>query len=229
MKGNKVFLAVALILLSVLIVMSVGCGSKETVPVDHAEETDAEMETPTGVFFGPGLHLVNIDIEPGRYRVADNVIYWARLSDTQGATTYGDSDLSLREKVEFMIVNDAPLGGPVIVDIDSSDVAFESVGDGLWVLIDDSYQPEIRTTFGDGVWLVGIDIEPGTYQTNDDLILFKRLSNFSHEADGWIDISFDNITVEGGATVVIEPSDVGFQSLGGTMSGPKEAIWTKID
>ena len=229
MKGNKVFLAVAIILLSVLIVMSVGCGSKETVPVDLTEETGAEMETPTGVFFGPGLHMVNIDIEPGRYRAAGNVIYWARLSDTLGATTYGESDLSLREKVEFIIVNGAPLAGPVIVDIDSSDVAFESVGDGLWILIDKTYQPEIKTTFGDGVWLVGIDIEPGTYQTKDDLLFFQRLSNFSHEADGWIDISFDNITVEGGTTVVIEPTDVGFQTVGGTMSGSKEAIWTKID
>jgi hypothetical protein len=38
-----------------------------------------------------------------------------------------------------------------------------------WNLVGDSYQPEPMLTFGDGWWIVGVDIFPGVYRTSDEV------------------------------------------------------------
>ncbi len=63
----------------------------------------------------------------------------------------------------------------------TTELIITKLRDAIWALLDDSYQPEVRSSFGDGWWIVGLDIEPGTYRTSDDVSYFARLSGFGHE------------------------------------------------
>lgn len=72
--------------------------------------------------FGDGVFLVGTDIQPGRYRnEGGGSCYWARLSGVSG-------DFS------EILANDN-VSGQAVVDIASSDVAFESVRCGTWTKI----------------------------------------------------------------------------------------------
>jgi len=173
--------------------------TEELAPIELTPE-------PAVASFGPGTHLVGNDIEPGRYRSEGVVTYFERLSGLSGEL--GD-----------IIANDALSQGPVIVDIKDSDVAFKSSGSVVWYLIDESYHPELKTSFGDGLWIVGVEITPGTYRTQDDVTYWARLSDFSHELSG---ILANEAVVAGGDIVEIKASDVGFETQGG-------AIWTRIN
>jgi hypothetical protein len=70
-----------------------------------------------------------------------------------------------------------------------------------------------RTSFGDGVWLIGVDIAPGTYRTTlkGGYCMWERLSGLSGTYDDVI--AFDS--PDGGqALVTIAPSDVAFSTDG---------------
>ncbi len=71
--------------------------------------------------------------------------------------------------------------------------------------------PPAVATFGDGVWIVGVDIQPGTYRTaaSPGLCYGARLSGFGGTLGEIIanELSFDPITV------TIEPTDAGFESI----------------
>jgi hypothetical protein len=69
------------------------------------------------------------------------------------------------------------------------------------------------TTFGDGMWLVGTDIAPGTYRTTtSEGCYYERLSDLSGDFDAIIDNAF----VDDGnpALVEIAPTDAAFDSDG---------------
>ncbi len=65
-------------------------------------------------------------------------------------------------------------------------------------------------TFGDGAWIVGTDIAPGTYRTDasPDTCYGKRLSGFSGDFD---DIIANELS-DNPIIVTIEPTDAGFES-----------------
>lgn len=74
-----------------------------------------------------------------------------------------------------------------------------------------------KTSFGDGVYQVGVDIQAGTYKTagpsdpnEADSCYYKRLSDLTGN-DGSI---IDSELVNGPATVQILPTDAGFSSDG---------------
>lgn len=75
-----------------------------------------------------------------------------------------------------------------------------------------------KTVFGDGTYIVGVDIEPGTYKNSDgDNCYYKRMSGFSGESGDIISSEY----TEDSAIITISGSDKGFLSSGcGT--------WTKI-
>jgi hypothetical protein len=177
----------------------------ETNEEVNAEVEQAQTETEdTSVSFGPGMKIVGEDIQPGLYRSEGQFLYWARLADFSG-------------ELNSIIANGNP-SGPAIVEIKETDKGFESNGSGKWVLIDDKYQPEKLTEFGDGMYIVGKDIEPGTYKTDGGVIYWARLSNFSGELDSII----ANGNPDGSAIVEIAPTDVGFETSGG-------GTWKKVE
>ena len=156
--------------------------------------------------FGGGWWLVGTDIIPGLYRTEDTVNYLARLS-------------GLGAEFQDIIANDIPPNGPVVVEIKGSDLAFHSKTDGIWSLVDESYSPQVRSTIGDGYWIVNLDILPGIYHTEDDVQYYARLSGFGNEFQ---DIISNAVLVSGGTYLEILESDVGFLTEGG-------AQWTRLE
>jgi len=212
------FKKVLIISLAVLLMLGLwGCG-EATEPealkeeVEIAEENGAELETETKtesepglVKIQPGTHLVNEDIEPGRYKSEGNIQYWERLSGLSG-------------ELDDIIANESMISGSTIVDIKESDVAFSFSGTGYFFLVDENYEGEKKTSFGDGCYIVGVDIEPGRYKSETGADYWARLKGFSGELD---DIIANDAMVKGTVVVEIKESDVGFQTRG--------AEWEKID
>jgi hypothetical protein len=156
--------------------------------------------------FSGGWWFVGIDIIPGLYRTEDTVNYFERLS-------------GLGAELQDIIANSIPSQGPVVVEIKADDLAFHSTTDGLWSIVDESYKPQVRTTIGDGYWIVNLDILPGIYRTEDDVQYYARLSGFGNEFQ---DIISNATSVSGGATIEILESDVGFLTKGG-------AQWSRLE
>ena len=73
------------------------------IDLDEYEEEESDE-------IGPGMYLVGKDIQPGRYKTADDSGYWARLKGLSG-------------ELDDIIANDNMAGGGY-VEISGSDVAF---------------------------------------------------------------------------------------------------------
>lgn len=145
-----------------------------------------------------GTHMVGDEIQPGLYKSEGSISYWARVSGFSG-------------ELDEIIANGTP-SGSWLVEIKSTDKGFQNMGSGKWVLIDDTYDPEILTEFGDGMYIVGKDISPGTYKSSENITYWARLSNFSGET---INSIIANGTPSGPEIVEIKQTDVGFQTFGG--------------
>lgn len=163
-------------------------------PVKEVEGIDAN-----------GIYAVNDEIKPGLYRAEDGITYWARLSGFSG-------------DMDEIIANGAIYGdAPQIVEIKKNDKGFQTSGNGNWVLVDKNYKPEKLKEFSDGMYMVGKDIDPGTYKTTGSVNYWSRLKDFS----GSMDSILSNGNPDGPAIVEIKSSDVGFSTNGG-------GTWIKI-
>jgi hypothetical protein len=141
---------------------------------DPAETTTtAAAEPPAPVdTFEDGLHLVGRDIEPGRYIAVglSGGCDWARLADVEGTQPIAAAE---------------SLDGQAVVEISPDDAAFQSQSCGLW----EPYTPPPgppTTTMSDGDWVVGEQVEPGTYQSDVAQAAectWTRASGFGHTAD----------------------------------------------
>lgn len=177
--------------------------SSTTFAVTSTTETTLqEFDIPS---FGSGTKLVNNDIEPGRYIAKDvSLCYWARLKGLSGS-------------LDEVIANGNETGSQVIVDILPSDVAFESTRCGRWV----AYLPPGSpvTSFSDGTYAVGSDIEPGRYRSQgaSSICYWERTSDFS----GVLSSILANDISEGDTVVDIRGTDVGFTARGC-------GVWSKI-
>jgi hypothetical protein len=143
--------------------------------------------------FGDGTHLVEVDIEPGRYRstAEAGACVWQRVSNFSG-------EESALISADHML----------IVDIGPSDAGFSSRGCGTWSADLTSGREQARE-FGDGTHLVGPDIDPGRYRRTSEAggCTWQRLSDFSSEDSGVISAGEARF-------VSIAPGDTGFQSSG---------------
>ena len=143
------------------------------------------------------------DIEPGLYLTERDGCYWARLTEPSGG-------------LDAIIAN-GNVASRAIVEIDASDEAFESSRCGIWVPYLAPAQPV--TSFGDGIWAVGLDIAPGLYASAGVSGCYPaRLSGFS----GGFDDLISNNNIDGHAVVEIQPGDVGFESS-------RCGNWTAVD
>lgn len=168
-------------------------------------ETPEPTPEPDQARITAGTYMVSDDILPGRYRTEGGVIYWERLKGLSG-------------ELKDIIANGAMQAGSIIVDINPTDVAFKTDGPGYWVLIDEEYKPQMKTTFTDGYYIVGVDIEPGRYKSVEGCTYWARLKGFSGELG---DIIANGAMLEGTVYVEISASDIGFQTQG--------AEWVKIN
>lgn len=174
----------------------------ETVIRPPETEPPAEVDDEPEAAFGDGTHRVGQDIQPGTYRAPDAAgCYWARLRNFSG-------DLD-------SILANANESGPTVVTILRSDRGFESTGCGDWTA-DLSQITASRSSFGEGTYIVGVDIAPGQYASEGTSgCYWARLRDFT----GGLRSILANDNASGRAIVQIAKSDRGFQSSGcGTWS-----------
>jgi hypothetical protein len=166
----------------------------EEAPVESQSDSDPQPP-PDGT--GDGTFTVGEEILPGRHFAnnAGEFCYWARLS---GFSEDPDEIIASR------IVDDR-----AIVDIAETDVGFRTEMCGAWSE-ETPRRDDTSESFDRGVYLVGEEIRPGTWESQDagETCYWARLSGFSGEIE---DINANRF----GSTenrVVIEESDVGFES-----------------
>ncbi len=176
-----------------------------TEGLPNASATATSVETTPDGFLKAGSYIVNDDIVPGRYRSDGGISYWKRLSGLTGE--FGE-----------IIANGALSSGSLYVDIATTDFACRFSGSGSFYLIDDSYRGKQKTSFEDGVYLVGVVIEPGRYRSDVGVDYWARLKGFSGDFNEFI---ANDAMSEGTAYVEIKPDDVGFETRG--------AQWEKVD
>lgn len=167
-----------------------------TTPVTPTTPTATPTPAPTFASFDDGTYQIGIDIQPGTYRTRTGSpnCYYQRLKGFSG--TFDD------------IIANNSTDAPAIVTIAATDKGFESENCGTWTK-DLSQITSRKTTFDDGMYIVGTDITPGTYKnTGQANCYYARLSNFSN--------SFSAILANGdtdSATIItIAATDKGFES-----------------
>ncbi len=147
------------------------------------------------ITFGGGIKRVGRDIPPGTYRTrsAPSSCYWERLRGFSG--NLGD-----------IIANDFSSGYQV-VKVKKTDKGFNSNYCGKWSS-DLSRVTSSMTSFGQGTFIVGVDIKPGLYKSSKGPSCYwARLKNFTGTLSAIIANNFG-----GKAVVRIRATDKGFQS-----------------
>ena len=160
-------------------------------------------QTPPSRTFRDGLRKVGSGIAPGTYRTRERSpgCYWARLAGFSGEL--GD-----------LIANGNEMGAAVVT-IRPSDQGFESRSCGTWTSDLSSVTSAVDDPFGDGKWIVGTDIAPGTWRAAaPETCYWARLRGFSGGLGDLI--ANDN----GNGVVTITGSDRGFSSQ-------RCGLWTK--
>ncbi len=165
--------------------------------------------------FGRGTWAVHDEILPGTYvaPIREGVTcFWSRMSGFTG-------------QLEDLLASDVAVGHAVMT-LNDYDAGFYSDGCEEWVSADAvlaDYQRFAQRSFGDGVYIVGTNIAPGTYVANgseDETCYWSRLTGF----DGDFFTRLTLYASEGQAIATIIDSDVGFRSLGCGTWSPAEAI-----
>lgn len=185
--------------------------SQATQPASTGQQptqTPQMQPTPTTnpyAQFGDGTFVVGKDIQPGTYRTreASSGCYYARLRGFGGTTDD--------------IIANANTDAPAIVTIAATDKGFESTSCGIWTK-DLSAITTSKTSFGDGMYIVGTDMQPGTYKSSGQSgCYYARLRGFGSTTDDII----ANENTDSPAIVTIAATDKGFES---TSCG----TWTKV-
>ena len=162
-----------------------------------ASQTSEAGNPPPGYpYFSDGTHIVGHDVSPGTYRTRLNSsgCYYARLAGFSG--DLGD------------IISNENTEAPAVVTISPTDKGFVSRGCGIWTK-DLSALTSSGTTIRDGIYIVGTDIQAGTYRSNGQQgCYYARLSGFG----GVLGDIISNENTNSPAVVTISQTDKGFKS-----------------
>lgn len=154
--------------------------------------------------FGPGTKQIPTDVKPGTYRGAGGSgCYWERLKGLSGETR------------DIIANNNA--AGPVVVTIEPTDKAFNSSRCGAFSPLGPAIRADQNAPFGDGTYVVGLDIAPGTWRTDGrEGCYWERIRDFSGEPKAVI----ANDNAQGSVAVTIASTDRGF-------AAERCGTWTK--
>lgn len=187
------------------VTQTTGTTKTATKPTPAPKPTPTPKPQPTFVTFTDGTFQVGKDIKPGTYRTrnASPGCYYARLKGFGSAV----DDIIANNNAENV----------AIVTILASDKGFQSTNCGTWTA-DLSQVTKSKTSFDDGMYIVGTDIEPGTYKSSGQSgCYYARLKGFSNTTDDIL----ANENTDTAAIVTLADGDKGFQS---TRCG----TWTKM-
>jgi hypothetical protein len=168
-------------------------GQEEQQQPKGGGEQEPEQQEPS---FSDGTYQIGTDIQPGTYRTRQGSpgCYFARLAG------FGN-------ELNDIIAN-FNTDAPAVVTIKPTDEGFESQACGTWTK-DLSAITESKTSFGEGTYIVGTDIEPGTYRNSGSSgCYFARLSDFT----GGLNSIIANGNTDDPTVVTIKPTDAGFES-----------------
>jgi hypothetical protein len=146
------------------------------------------------VMAGEGTYVVGSQVQPGLYVSKGNTggCYWARLSDATG-------------DFDAILANDIG-DGPRYMRIKDTDALVESSDCNDWYAAPSTGTP-VSFVSGDGWYRVGVDLNPGLYQTvtpvDGDSCYWARLSDATGDFDDIIANDFG----EGTRTVQVLDSD----------------------
>ncbi len=192
---NPTFIGRAIVTITNLdaVVETLGCG----IWKPRAEP----VKVPPAHRFEEGMHQIGVDIRPG--------IYTSNSSDGQCVWfTVGDftHQPALNNLITWWKTDDP------IVEIKPDHTGFYSIRCGTWQRRETAVAEKPVTQFGDGSYLVGIDISPGTYVADAGVGIcdWFRTAPFG-------DTSPDNsggYVSKGHQIATILPSDSGFYSKG---------------
>jgi len=128
------------------------------IPTESSEEVPSEVAPEPiddVVRFGDGTYLVGTDIKPGLYRVI--------LKDTFLNMGYVERSKGLSMELSDILAN-IILTGDGYVEVKDTDAAVKLTGVEIYEINLDELTQNIKTEVSDGIYLVGFDIEPGTYK-----------------------------------------------------------------
>ena len=178
------------------------------VAVSTTAEDVAANTLRGATFFGEGTKRVGVDLQPGTYRTrrdAPELCYWQRLSGFSG-------------DFDDIITNGLSVTHEVVT-IEASDAGFSSRDCGVWTSDLSPLTTSPTAPFGNGTWIVGTDISPGTWTApGGDRCYWERLAGFGH---GIEDILANEVAVKD-PVVTIAASDAGF-------SAAECGRWTRLD
>ena len=147
--------------------------------------------------FGDGTWVVGSDIQAGTYRSSrtGGGCYWERLSGFSG----GFGDIIANEITDELS----------LVEISSTDAGFSTQDCGTWKKATTRITSSLTSPFGDGAFIVGLDIDSGTWRSpGGDSCYWERLSGFSGE---FKHIEANDVGVFNNI-VTIQSTDIGFKS-----------------
>lgn len=151
-----------------------------------------------GSTFGPGVKIVGQDIQPGTYRApGGRGCYWERLKGFSGS-------------LDDIIANELATG-PTVATIAPGDAGFNSRACGQWTSNLAPITSSPTAPFGEGTYIVGTDIAPGTWRSaGGSSCYYARLKGFTGRLDDIIANDLGSTT----PVVSIAASDRGFTSHG---------------
>ncbi|MFW6075694.1 MAG: hypothetical protein ACOC9Y_08870, partial [Chloroflexota bacterium] len=156
--------------------------------------------------FGDGTYFVESEVAPGLWRNSDSSegCYWARLSGFGGTL----DDIEANEFSDVLQV----------VEIDPSDAGFHASDCGSWTYEPGAITESPSADFGDGTYIVGLDIQAGTWETGSspEGCYWARLSGFAGNLSDIIENEFigEEEASASSQTVTIGASDAGFVTDG---------------
>jgi hypothetical protein len=157
--------------------------SETPIPIIPPTSTPPQPETnPQQGLIQPGTYLVNTDIQPGIYKGLAGAdmhksCYWARLKSLSG-------------NLDALLANENAIG-QFYIEIKSDDYALQARCPIRLVSPLPPHTGDYPQSLQPGTYLVGIDIQPGTYkgQAGNDITAscyWARLSNVAGNMDALI-------------------------------------------
>lgn len=183
---------------SALVTYTAGAATYAVAAATAAAPAPTVVSYPTGSFSGSGTFRVGVDVAPGTYKsspTSDWGGYWARLACATGS-------------LDCINANELTSGSSYVTIL-PTDVYFETTRMSQWIP-ESALTGAMATSFsGTGMYKVGFDILPGTYQAASTGSFGGYWSRMSC-ATGELDCVITNELTSGSAIVTILPTDVFF-------------------
>jgi anti-sigma28 factor (negative regulator of flagellin synthesis) len=194
-------------LLMLLVFNLVSCSeSSSQSATNNTEKSTEEAKVEEVKGFTDGTYMVGTDIPSGLYQVT--------ITDTISNMGYVERSKDVNMEVDSIIAN-IILTGNGYVEVKDTDKAIKIQGAELKPIKLEELVKNIKTEVSDGIYLVGYDLEPGTYKvevtdTTSNMGYVERSKSLAMGVDDII----ANEVIQGPSYVKIEKGDFAIRLQG---------------